>query len=236
MIPVNKNLTDGELDELGSFLLDRCLNGEEEKEYDPNLDEGILTVSELDGFLTAIVSGPNTIQPSKWLPVVRADVKPEWESPEEFEHIFGLMVRHMNDIVALLMEPESQFGPLYLEFENDGQYHVSVTEWCEGYLKGVLINATSWDEADDDIAELLGTIILFTDEGDIGLRRSLMAEDRTMLEAKIASAAQEIHRYWLERRGVPGSAQPLVHEGPKVGRNDPCPCGSGKKYKKCCLH
>ena len=26
-----------------------------------------------------------------------------------------------------------------------------------------------------------------------------------------------------------------VHSGPKIGRNDPCPCGSGKKYKKCCL-
>ena len=26
----------------------------------------------------------------------------------------------------------------------------------------------------------------------------------------------------------------VVHEGPRVGRNDPCPCGSGKKYKKCC--
>jgi SEC-C motif domain protein len=26
----------------------------------------------------------------------------------------------------------------------------------------------------------------------------------------------------------------VVREGPKVGRNDPCPCGSGKKYKKCC--
>ncbi len=26
----------------------------------------------------------------------------------------------------------------------------------------------------------------------------------------------------------------FVHEGPKIGRNDPCPCGSGKKYKKCC--
>lgn len=26
----------------------------------------------------------------------------------------------------------------------------------------------------------------------------------------------------------------VVNEGPKVGRNDPCPCGSGKKYKKCC--
>ena len=27
---------------------------------------------------------------------------------------------------------------------------------------------------------------------------------------------------------------PIVRESPKVGRNDPCPCGSGKKYKKCC--
>ena len=26
----------------------------------------------------------------------------------------------------------------------------------------------------------------------------------------------------------------VVHEGPRIGRNDPCPCGSGKKYKKCC--
>ena len=28
--------------------------------------------------------------------------------------------------------------------------------------------------------------------------------------------------------------QPLKREGEKIGRNDPCPCGSGKKYKKCC--
>ncbi|MFY9327767.1 MAG: SEC-C metal-binding domain-containing protein [Georgfuchsia sp.] len=27
---------------------------------------------------------------------------------------------------------------------------------------------------------------------------------------------------------------PVVRGGPKIGRNDPCPCGSGKKFKKCC--
>lgn len=32
----------------------------------------------------------------------------------------------------------------------------------------------------------------------------------------------------------PVSTEPEHHSGPKVGRNDPCPCGSGKKYKKCC--
>jgi hypothetical protein len=29
--------------------------------------------------------------------------------------------------------------------------------------------------------------------------------------------------------------KPIINTGPKIGRNDPCPCGSGKKYKKCCL-
>ena len=30
------------------------------------------------------------------------------------------------------------------------------------------------------------------------------------------------------------TANKTVRKGKKVGRNDPCPCGSGKKYKKCC--
>jgi preprotein translocase subunit SecA len=32
-----------------------------------------------------------------------------------------------------------------------------------------------------------------------------------------------------------GKGVTVRREGKKVGRNDPCPCGSGKKYKKCCL-
>ena len=35
--------------------------------------------------------------------------------------------------------------------------------------------------------------------------------------------------------GFPDPELPIVNPGPKIGRNDPCPCGSGKKYKKCCL-
>jgi preprotein translocase subunit SecA len=38
----------------------------------------------------------------------------------------------------------------------------------------------------------------------------------------------------LERRSMPQQRMP-VHAAKKAGRNDPCPCGSGKKYKKCCL-
>jgi len=38
---------------------------------------------------------------------------------------------------------------------------------------------------------------------------------------------------YVNRYGEPAQT-PMVHAAPKVGRNDPCPCGSGKKYKKCC--
>lgn len=52
------------------------------------------------------------------------------------------------------------------------------------------------------------------------------------------SAMETVH---LDKQtGLPQSGpvdskpQPVVNDGPKVGRNDPCPCGSGKKYKNCC--
>ena len=41
-----------------------------------------------------------------------------------------------------------------------------------------------------------------------------------------------IYRFWLPRRK--GAVETVKREEPKVGRNDDCPCGSGKKYKKCC--
>jgi SEC-C motif-containing protein len=39
---------------------------------------------------------------------------------------------------------------------------------------------------------------------------------------------------WYLVGGEPLAGKPVVREAPKTGRNDPCPCGSGKKYKKCC--
>ena len=36
----------------------------------------------------------------------------------------------------------------------------------------------------------------------------------------------------LKKELVPN--KPIVNAGPRVGRNDPCPCGSGKKFKQCC--
>ena len=39
---------------------------------------------------------------------------------------------------------------------------------------------------------------------------------------------------WYFVDGEQMAQKPVVREGPRIGRNDPCTCGSGKKYKKCC--
>jgi SEC-C motif-containing protein len=44
---------------------------------------------------------------------------------------------------------------------------------------------------------------------------------------------QKVGKTWFYVDGKVAGQKPVVHEGPRVGRNDPCPCGSGKKYKKC---
>jgi SEC-C motif-containing protein len=39
---------------------------------------------------------------------------------------------------------------------------------------------------------------------------------------------------WIYKSGFIPGVSPITRAAPKVGRNDPCPCGSGKKFKKCC--
>jgi preprotein translocase subunit SecA len=67
----------------------------------------------------------------------------------------------------------------------------------------------------------------------------MMREEAAAEPVRVASATPR----WQENRGPDGApaargasrAEPRTATGEKVGRNDPCPCGSGKKYKKCCL-
>ena len=48
------------------------------------------------------------------------------------------------------------------------------------------------------------------------------------------SRFEKVDGQWFYVDGDMVAPETMVREGPKVGRNDPCPCGSGKKFKKCC--
>ena len=57
------------------------------------------------------------------------------------------------------------------------------------------------------------------------LKETGKAAEADAMEAEDRKRDEEARARWA----------PRVRQGPKIGRNDPCPCGSGKKYKKCCL-
>ena len=109
--------------------------------------------------------------------------------------------------------------------------------WCQGFLTGVELSPTAWYDAADpeDVAELLFPIEVVADELDEDEKarytpaawRKLLLESEAGLEATI----ERLRDYWAIVRHPP---QTVRHVAPKAGRNDPCPCGSGRKHKHCC--
>ncbi|HET8696870.1 MAG TPA: UPF0149 family protein, partial [Gammaproteobacteria bacterium] len=132
------------------------------KRLPPDTDEGVLDISELDGFLTAVVSGPVTLPPSRWIPAIWGDFEPKWQTDEEAEAVFTLIVRHMNGIVLQLVDSPDDFEPMFLENTADGGSVLVVDEWCEGYRRGMALSGKAWDTAPPEIVDLLMPILGFT--------------------------------------------------------------------------
>ncbi|MEW8683564.1 MAG: UPF0149 family protein [Candidatus Thiodiazotropha endolucinida] len=232
MEDLNHPLSEEEIERLDQFLLNRI----DDQFVAEGMDEGIFDISTLDGFLTAIASGPVTIPPSVWLPSIWGDFEPEWENEEAFSEILSLLIRHLNGIVTTLMEYPEDFEPLYLERIVENKTVLIVDEWCEGYHRGTELSPDHWRSGGKEMTALLSPILAFTAATDWkGHGKSYDVVESIQL--KIAPNARQIHAYWLSRRDeIPQDELIKKREQPPVGRNDPCPCGSGKKYKKCCLH
>lgn len=192
------SLTDEELDRLDSFLLDRI----DEGAVTEGKDEGVLGISELDGFLTAIVSGPVPVVPSRWLPAVYGDFEPGWEDLDEAGVILALLVGHMNGIADCLIQEPENFEPIFMEtVTRDGPVLV-VDAWCEGYVRGVALTADEWSSAGLEIADLLAPIRAFTDETSWLAHELDDPKQFETLRDAITPNARAIHAYWLRLRGT----------------------------------
>jgi len=219
-------LTDIEMQRLEDFLLNRI----DEDAVSEGKDEGILDISTLDGFMTALVSGPSVIPPSKWLPVIWGDFEPEWNNMDEFQDILSLLMRHMNNISANLIDAPEEFEPMFMEREVKGKTYCIVDEWCDGYLRGMKLDSKGWSTA-ENIEPLLSSLLLFSSEAGWEKLEQMTDKEIAQQQNKIAPAVRRVHAWWLEHRANQSPSHPIKV---KVGRNDTCPCGSGKKFKKCC--
>ena len=71
-------------------------------------------------------------------------------------------------------------------------------------------------------------------EGKVEFVARYRIEDDDEIEHHELSEFKRVDGVWYFHDGKMIGQEPFRREEPKVGRNDPCPCGSGKKFKKCC--
>lgn len=219
------------MDRLDRFLLERV---DEDLVVSADQDEGILGLSELDGFLAAIVCAPRMIMPSQWLPAVWGEFPPAWDSERQASAMFTLLVRHMNGIAGMLMVEPERFEPLFNEHRSDDGTVLIVDEWCEGFARGYALAGDDNRLLGPEVAGLVAPILAFTSVTDWAGHDRFTAVEAEQARAAITPNLRALHALSLSLRkqDPPGTVR---RETPRVGRNDPCPCGSGRKYKKCCL-
>ena len=95
-------------------------------------DASVIDVSELDGMLTAVLSGPVVVEPDTWLVAVWGGEKyiPRWKNDREMNRFIDLCFKHMNDIAERLSEYPDQFEPMFGYNDVDGESYTVVEEWC----------------------------------------------------------------------------------------------------------
>ena len=184
----------------------------------PGLGAASMDVCSLQGCATALVIGPRLIPPSKWLPWVwDADeglAEPVFDSMALAAALTGEVMRLYNEVATAFAVEAPAFVPLFLR---DPQ-HWRAGRWCAGFQQGIKLAYKDWSPL------LVGAPMLFL---------PLNASDEAQTDA-IAPAVLTIAAHWRAANAfAPGGPMPIRRDAAKLGRNDPCHCGSGLKYKKC---
>jgi uncharacterized protein len=208
---------------------------EEEKSWlagflvSPQAPSRTTTFEVLDGLFTALIIGPVVVPPSRYMPVIWGTEDgsgPEWDSMEQLQYFLDLITRHWNAIAAR-RNADAPHDPFILGLGGDA----AGLEWAHGFSAGIALVEAKWDPIfRDRVAAQLVLSIL--DLGKDAQDTNLDADVRADLLKDLPVLLKVIARYWRNPERSLTPSRPL--RTAKVGRNDPCPCGSGKKYKRCC--
>jgi uncharacterized protein len=203
------------------------------------------------GFILHMISAPDMIQPSEWLPMLfKSRELPEFKSKKQKETILGALISIWSFWAEETEDSETLSLPPEFNMDAEGKSSAELVDFCRGYLEGFDWLGDLWDEAfaphgpesaEEKIAGMAMLLCLRIQKGDDlpddtseltqELKSIPLFEAWDVLPealTDLAALGRALHVESLRQsRPIEADATP--------GRNDPCPCGSGKKYKKCCL-
>lgn len=223
----------------------------------PNRPDGTLRFHELQGFLFVIASSPETIPPSEWMPVISGDEDLSFENESEAQQVLNWIMTLYNEVNGSVLE-RSDTLPFGCDFKTDVfanfDEQASILQWSRGFTIGHDWLIDVWDEylpesldeecgadvmalsffSSRQLAEAYYAEVDDAESSEPGKPFEQFAETIRDLFPAALSAYAHLGRTIFEvlMQDAANGTQPARRT--KVGRNDPCPCGSGKKYKKCC--
>jgi uncharacterized protein len=203
-------------------------------------DDEAMLLSELDGFLAGILVCPDLIMPGEWLPMVwggeNKDAAPVFENTNQAEQLVGLIMERYNAVAAELQRGGGHYQPL---FEVDKRHNEILWEiWLDGFHTALKLRPEAWAKvrgSDGDARSALAGLLAL-----VQISRGESTLPKEQIDDIAAKAPDLIPHYiktlnaWRISQQVGGQFKTEAPNFGKVGRNDPCPCGSRKKYKRCC--
>ncbi len=217
--------------------------------------EEALTLTEFEGFLFGLAITPDVILPSEWMRVVFGEEMVTFDSEEQANILMQELMGAYNAYTRAFHEGMLTF-PFDMEKLSSTMLD-DIQEWAYGLLEALRMRPDIWyldsEESYENMPEYVKEVILsfcivhgvvYPEEGrDLFIKNDKSldneAESMLLILGSLPSAVETLqaHGAKLEKerqQNMAGRHIDLNRSKTKIGRNDPCPCGSGKKYKKCC--
>ena len=225
-------LSDAEFDELES-----CLSRFH--------SEQAMNLERVDGFFTALICTPEMTPPSVYLKEIWGGEEMSddeiFDTTEDLQSFINLLMRHWNAVSKKLSDDEV-FLPVLLE---NSTGVAKGNDWAKGFMRGMKLHQEDWSELlnDEENGGTLVPVMSLAHENDPDpkmrtYKEPVSPELREKLIMGLTIGAMKIYKYFEPYRRMAVSTmesrQTFRRETPKVGRNEPCPCGSGRKFKRCC--
>jgi uncharacterized protein len=155
-------------------------------------------LSDLDGFLTGIVVGPELILRSEWLPVIWGGEEPIFQTEDEMRTVLDTIIRRYNEIVACLDTDPDDFDPIFLE---GPEGEVIASDWAGGFLDAVALRATAWEPLirHRRSGVMMMPFLLLNNDAELSIGSDgAVIEDRFLAEVPdiIPACVVGIHAFW----------------------------------------
>ncbi|RPE80087.1 UPF0149 family protein [Vulcaniibacterium tengchongense] len=199
----------------------------------------------LDGYLSALAVAPESLPFERWEPPVWGK-PPRWNDEAERAEVEALLRGHANMAAARVRHggdelPDHLAPLLWLpedpEEEQDDELDVG-RDWALGFFRAVELSEAAWERWLDE-HEWIDEIFLRLDRLASG---EVIGEDpdqpgepigyreRLEIVAALPDMLADLHHHRIDAL----TPREPIRRAEAPDRNAPCPCGSGKKYKKCC--